>query len=89
LSSVGLAGDDKPFKAHITIGRAREERVSIELMSALGPGKIEDIGSQMVYSVAVVKSDLTPAGPIYTAIEIVPMGQAVDFDLGQKFRILP
>lgn len=73
LVATGFAQEEKPFKAHITIGRTRPGR---------GPGRLADgiaridagsLGSQQISSVSVMRSDLQPGGPVYTVVKTVQL----------------
>ncbi len=71
----GFGRADKPFKAHITIGRVRRgRRVSWEQVSERLT--IPD-GAFSIATIALIKSTLTPQGPVYTPLATAcarPMG---------------
>jgi 2'-5' RNA ligase len=56
--------ESRPFNPHVTIGRVKERRALRSLK--LDPSA--DFGTQRVESFALMRSDLTPRGPIYTAL---------------------
>ena len=61
--------EDRPFKAHITIGRSRDG-----LPGYLRHGHKEHAWPEqspmfLVNSISLMKSDLTPKGPVYSEIE--------------------
>ena len=67
LVRAGFGRGDKPFTAHVTLGRVRRgARLawSAESESLTSPGPAFSI-TQM----ALMKSTLTPSGPIYTPLE--------------------
>ena len=61
LETEGFDRDSKPFSPHLTIGRARK------FMKLVIPDNIPDFDPVMfnVNGLAVIKSTLTPKGPIY------------------------
>lgn len=64
LKTIGLAVDERAWKPHITLGRAKD--------SAISAAKVKDIASIATFKVAsfdLLESILTPAGPIYKTIE--------------------
>ena len=69
LVQAGFPKDDKAFRPHLTVGRVKSKK----RISGLGEILSEtEVGSDAmtVDHIAVIKSDLTPDGPIYT-----PMGR--------------
>ena len=72
LSRVGAKREKRGFRAHITIGRARQ------------PGSVElkpeadildrDFGAMEVSEVVFMMSHLTPKGPIYTPVQKFSLG---------------
>ena len=70
---------DKPFKPHITLGRVREH-VTRDELAAISQA-LQQVGSQPVAptsftarEVSLMKSDLQPAGAVYTALGVVELG---------------
>jgi RNA 2',3'-cyclic 3'-phosphodiesterase len=71
---------DKPFKPHITLGRVREhvskdELVSISRGLQVVAGKSTPHPSFTIHEVSLMKSDLQPAGAVYTALGVVEVGK--------------
>lgn len=72
LSAAGFPVEDRPFSPHITIGRVRERG---------GPGcghvlslfRDETAGVIHVREICLIRSELTPAGPIHTVLHQVPI----------------
>lgn len=65
LAARGLAGDDKDFRAHLTLARVKSERAPDELVHFLrvhGQDELYDID---VREVRLYKSVLAPTGPTY------------------------
>ncbi len=62
----GCPGDKKPFEAHLTLARAKEDPVNIQIQPELFNATW---GTHMVDHIALVRSDLQKGGPVYEAIE--------------------
>lgn len=75
LSKAGNKGDEKPFHPHIALSRARERGAPRELAAAIEKTNADGIGRQMVDKVAVMGSELTSTGPVYTVLHSLPLGQ--------------
>jgi 2'-5' RNA ligase len=72
---LGYAPEDRPFSAHITLGRVKPDAKPHELNAIRE--KIQammdiDIGSQQVDGLHFIKSTLTPAGPRYEELFNIP-----------------
>jgi len=77
LNGIGFPKDDRPFTGHLTLGRFKAGRqphtrhtealpeLLIEMMKQYQPKASAPFLADAVH---VMKSDLTPAGPIYTSI---------------------
>lgn len=68
LEQLGFTREDRPFSPHITIGRVKSPKGLEKLRAAIEDMCGENVDSFTVHSVAVMKSDLRPSGPIYTAV---------------------
>jgi len=67
LVRAGFGRTDKPFRAHVTLGRVRRERrIAWERTSDGLTTPAEDFSIQKL---VLMKSTLMPAGPIYTPLE--------------------
>ena len=68
------ARDERPFRAHVTIGRPRGSR---------GGGRLRDLleelsfrgGTHLLEEVTLVESRLTPRGAKYEAVERIPFAR--------------
>ncbi|MBW3625556.1 MAG: RNA 2',3'-cyclic phosphodiesterase [Armatimonadetes bacterium] len=65
---------DKPFQPHLTLGRSRSDRGAKVLAEALQRRKDEPIGTFMVDTVTLYRSELQPQGPSYTALARMALG---------------
>ncbi|MCE5323308.1 RNA 2',3'-cyclic phosphodiesterase [bacterium] len=71
LAELGFEKEDKPFKAHITIGRVKTSRYLRTLAEGIGNVDADNLGLQRVSGVAVMSSELGREGPAYTPISII------------------
>jgi RNA 2',3'-cyclic 3'-phosphodiesterase len=65
LESIGFPKEDRPFRAHLTLGRVNDPRALQGMEAAIAQGQSFDAGSFPAEKVLFIKSDLTPAGAIY------------------------
>lgn len=70
----------RPFRPHLTVGRVRSSRGLRELATELercARDPLPEAGHQRewkVNSFSLIRSDLKPAGPLYTELAIFPLG---------------
>lgn len=66
LEGAGFGRPDKPFRAHVTLGRVRRGR-------RIGLPRSDDLTIPQtpfsISAIALIQSRLTPRGPVYTPIE--------------------
>ncbi len=62
---VDLAKDEKRFKPHLTLARVKDERLTEELIRKLG--EVKNF-SWVCDELFLMRSELTPKGPIYTEL---------------------
>lgn len=70
--------DSRPFRPHLTLGRARDERNWGNVVRALERFRDASLGEERVEAVTVMESRLTPDGPIYTPYEQVRLGHGLN-----------
>jgi 2'-5' RNA ligase len=68
----GIEKEERPFHAHVTIGRVKGSRNLKELVFELGAATFSPY-AVMVNEVLLMKSDLKPAGSIYTVLRRFPL----------------
>jgi len=68
LEKIGFSKENRSFSAHLTIGRFRSGRGSDKLIKMAKKTIFEKI-SETVDSIFLMKSTLTPAGPMYEVVE--------------------
>ncbi len=66
--AAGCSPDDKPFSPHLTIGRVRSNRDAGRLVALVEREKDACIGGFSVESILLMKSCLTPNGPVYSRL---------------------
>jgi len=70
----GYEREKRRFSPHLTLGRVSQsaDRVQILLISeALQKLQVAELGTVRVESIAMMKSVLTPAGPIYSPLSVM------------------
>lgn len=68
LSKVGFEKESRPFAAHLTIGRVRSPKNKEKLREKLTNCQLLTVNCQLISSLALFQSTLTPKGPIYTKL---------------------
>ena len=78
LARRGFPREDRPWHPHLTIGRVHDERrwrrdAGPELRTALARAATTTFGTLRVAEVALMRSDLSPAGARYTVRRVVTL----------------
>lgn len=77
VSTQGFPREDRPFSAHLTLGRvsdhAREEELAV-LARAMAEANVGELARVRVESIHLFRSDLRPAGPVYTSLQRFALG---------------
>lgn len=73
LTAIGIKADDKEFHPHLTIGRVRSNRGVSAMGREIARMNGVKIGMAQVRSIALMKSELNPEGPVYTRICEIPL----------------
>lgn len=76
LAACGFPAEGRAFTAHLTLGRSRS-RGGVSGAASL-PDMVGDLSGHLFEAAEMVlfKSDLRPAGPLYTALARFPFGGA-------------
>jgi 2'-5' RNA ligase len=77
LAALGFAAEERPFVPHLTLARVREEASPPERRNfgeLVGSTGFEDKYPIEVEAVRLMKSQLTPAGAIYSCLSVVEVG---------------
>ena len=75
-AKLGYLAEKRPFSPHLTIGRVKQNAGSTgaqKIRQALEDTKIGSLGSTRVTDVHLFKSDLKPAGAVYTKLFSAPL----------------
>ncbi len=76
LAGLGFPREDRPFSPHLTLGRvsrnaaAHELRAMVELLRR---EQVGELGVVPVQAVHLYRSELRPAGPVYTRLFSAPL----------------
>lgn len=68
LGERGFEREARRFKAHVTLGRARGRGGGTDVSGALAAVRF-DVQRCVVEGLTIMRSDLTPEGPIYTSLD--------------------
>ena len=79
LAHLGFERDTRPFKTHVTLCRARHlRRVPVPALDAMEHvlSRSDERGTSIsVREVTLYSSVLTPRGPIYEELGVIPLGE--------------
>jgi 2'-5' RNA ligase len=76
LVPLGFAPESRPFVPHLTLARVRDRAApdqKQELGRLVAANRSESVGSLRVDAVHLMKSQLTPEGPVYNRIDSVAL----------------
>ena len=76
LEPMGFAREKRAFSAHITLGRVRSPRGRERLVEGVTALSGEEFGEMMIEQAALMSSQLTPKGAIYTPVQEFPLAGA-------------
>ncbi len=71
--ALGVEHEDRKFTAHLTVGRIKTRRNVRRLIENIYSYHGFNFGSEQVTQVVLMKSDLSPEGPIYTKLHCVDL----------------
>ena len=77
LALLGFNLENRPFSPHLTLARVRDEASPADkkrLGQAIGSTTCRDDCLFSVHEISLIKSYLTPAGPVYTVLFSAPLG---------------
>ena len=72
LAGIGFPEEQRPFRAHLTLGRVRSARGVSELAKEMEKGNTYTAGEFTATELCLFKSDLTPHGAVYTKLAVCP-----------------
>ena len=70
LEQAGWPREGRKFAAHLTLCRIRNSKAGIKIAQACRQYENFEIGTLSAGSITVYQSELTPQGPVYTALGI-------------------
>ncbi len=73
LEMVGFEPEHRPFSAHMTLGRVRDDRSGGKLRDKVVAQVLDDL-DQQVESITLMSSVLSPKGPAYSAVSRAKLG---------------
>ncbi|MBI5755827.1 MAG: RNA 2',3'-cyclic phosphodiesterase [Nitrospirae bacterium] len=68
LRKIGFPSENRGFTPHITLGRIRSNRNIEKLLNLIEEEKVIELGSFEVSDVHLMRSELKPAGAVYTEL---------------------
>ncbi|HET7824096.1 MAG TPA: RNA 2',3'-cyclic phosphodiesterase [Anaeromyxobacter sp.] len=74
LAPLGFPPEDRPFSAHLTLGRAREGRGAAGIAGALASAADAPGAPWRAAELVLFESHLSPKGPRYEALLRAPLG---------------
>jgi RNA 2',3'-cyclic 3'-phosphodiesterase len=77
-AALGFAPEGRPFKPHLTLGRVNgslQPGDHLRLMESLKARRDENFGEFTVEALHLIRSDLRPAGSVYTTLYTAALGQ--------------
>jgi 2'-5' RNA ligase len=74
LEKIGFEPEARAFRPHLTLGRVKSSKGRDELTARIERYREEEFGDLQVEKVILFKSDLKPAGPIYTPLRELRLG---------------
>jgi 2'-5' RNA ligase len=73
---LGVAAETRPFHPHLTLGRNKSRYNFTALFERLAEKSDLFLGACPVAAFQLMRSDLTPAGPIYSVLQEMPLDQS-------------
>jgi 2'-5' RNA ligase len=74
---LGFPREPRAFTAHLTLARVRDRQSGAALATVLEANQDRAVGAFTAASVGLIKSELRPAGAVYTTLVEVPFGAGV------------
>jgi 2'-5' RNA ligase len=73
IDALGFAGERREWSSHVTLGRVKAKPPA-ELLAMLRRMRQRSFGDVRIATVDLMRSELTPTGPIYSIISSVALG---------------
>jgi len=75
MEGSGFKKENRPFSAHLTLGRVKDVKGIQPVMDQLKAYKNFEAGSFLATEILIIKSELHPAGAIYTPLKTIALQQ--------------
>jgi RNA 2',3'-cyclic 3'-phosphodiesterase len=78
IAPLGYPPEERGFTPHLTLGRAQRTASTEDLRTVgrlIGERQVGQIASMQVNAVSLMRSELRPAGAVYTCLHEVPLGE--------------
>lgn len=75
MKRLGFPREKRPFRPHLTVGRIRRLTDPAAMTEALERSEVGELGEFTVGKINLIKSQLDPAGSIYTTLAEAPSGE--------------
>lgn len=69
LENIGIKKESRDFKAHITLGRVRSFKNTVDLTKKMKEINLENFREITVQDITLYQSTLTPKGAVYSPLE--------------------
>ena len=73
LAHLGFAPENRKYSPHLTLGRVKEFGTLGDLTDRINQYKNENNDIWKVEAIELIQSTLTPSGPVYHVLSIVPL----------------
>ena len=74
LAPLGFAAENRPYHAHVTLGRVKDLQGWTPLAAALDAHRADEFGSCAIGELVAFRSDLRRDGAVYTKLWTIPFG---------------
>jgi len=73
FGALGFPREERPFRAHLTLGRIKTPKGLVGLARAVEAGGTATAGPFRADSLILFRSELTPQGAVYTRLAVFPL----------------
>lgn len=74
IRAVGIPLEQRPYSPHVTLARVRSTQNVRNLVACIREARDTRVGSFLVGRVVLMRSELTPDGPLYTVLYTAGLG---------------